>query len=204
MPGKRVRFETGGTPSPTFSSSTLPSSPGPVTPPPLGIGSPYHTAPLPIVAHTVLAVPQTPFWNWDMSYPTQTITPRTNLPSDIWTQAATQPAVGSMDIICKFLPWRITIYPRLQGSYVTVADVFDGLHRALSISVTAAEFELLPTADEKHAVNNAFLRRCKRRSTYALQVSEQKSGIRRVDFLRGRSEFGGLEYSKEGWKLVLS
>jgi len=109
-----------------------------------------------------------------------------------------------MDIIYKRLPWRITIYPRLQGSYVTVADVFDGLYRALSISVTAGEFDLLPTASEKHAVNDAFLRRCKQQSTYALQISEQRSGIKRVDFLKGRSEFGGLTYSKEGWNLVLS
>ena len=115
--GKCVHFESGSTPSPTISTSTLPSSLGLVTPPP-------------IVAHTVLVPPQTPFWNWDMSYP---IT-RINLPSDIWTQAATQPAVGSMDIICKLLPWHLTIYPRLQGSYVTVADVFDSLHRALSTS----------------------------------------------------------------------
>jgi hypothetical protein len=109
-----------------------------------------------------------------------------------------------MDIIPPHFPWRITIYPRLRGSFVTVADVFDGLYRALSISVTAAEFDLLPTAGEKHAVNDAFLRRCKQQSTYALQMSEQRSGVKRVDFLRGKSEFGGLTYSKEGWKLFSS
>jgi len=203
MQRKHVRFDTGGTPSPTFSSSTLPSSPGPATPPPLGIGSPYHTAPLPIVMHTVLSASQASFWKWDMSDPSETIT-RTDLPRDIWTQAATQPAVGSMDIKCLGFPWRITIHPRLQGSYITVADVFKCIHGALSIPVTAAEFDLLPTAGEKHAVTEAFLQRCRRRSNHALRISEHGSGIKRVDFLRGRSEFKGLTYTKEGWALVLS
>jgi len=203
MPGKHVRFDSFGTPSPTFSSASLPSSPGPVTPPSLGIGSPYHTTPLPTVPHPALAISQ-PLWRWDMSYPTETIVARTNLPSDIWTQAATQPAVGSMDIICSRLPWRITIYPRVQGSYVTVADVFDGLYRALSISVTAAEFDLLPSSRAKHAVNDAFLRRWKRQPSHALQIAEQKLGMKRMDFLGDRSGFGGLSYAKEGWVLNLS
>ena len=196
-------------PSPTFSSSSLPSSslpssPGPATPPPFEIDSPYHTVPLPTSLNTVLATSQTPFWNWNMLYPRETITPRTNLPSDIWTQAATQPAVGSMDIFYKHLPWRITVYSRLRDSYVTVADVLDGLYHALSKPVTAAEFELLPTADKKHAVKDTYFRRCNKQSTYALQISEQRSGIKRVDFLGGRSKFEGLTYSKEGWNLVLS
>jgi len=109
-----------------------------------------------------------------------------------------------MDIICSRLPWRITIYPRVQGSYVTVADVFDGLYRALSVSVTAAEFDLLPSPRAKYAVNDAFLRRWKRQSNHALQISEQKLGMKRMDFLGDMSEFGGLTYGKEGWILNLS
>jgi len=87
---------------------------------------------------------------------------------------------------------------------VTVADVFEGLHRALRPPVTAAEFELIPSERAKHAIGDAFLRRCKRQLNFATQCSEEKSGIRRIDFLRDMSEFGGLVYSKEGWILNVS
>jgi len=87
---------------------------------------------------------------------------------------------------------------------VTVADVFDGLYRALRTPVIAGEFELIPSARAKHAVNDAFLRRCKRQLDFAAQRSEQNSGIKRIDFLGDMSEFRGLVYSKEGWILNVS
>ncbi|KIM36201.1 hypothetical protein M413DRAFT_57670, partial [Hebeloma cylindrosporum] len=133
--------------------------------------------------HQALAASRPPLASWDMSLPPP------YLPSDIWAQAATQPPVGSMQITHPLLPWRITIQPSIPGTYVTVGDVFNYLYMNLSTAVKTMEFDLLPSRQRKNAVNDASLYRWKQQSSYS---SEQYRGVTRVDFLEGKSEFGGL------------
>ncbi|PPQ69005.1 hypothetical protein CVT26_001940 [Gymnopilus dilepis] len=211
MPGKHVKHvhfdESLDAPSPTFSSSTLPSTPGPLTPPPLGFGSPYHTTPLPddknAVPNPVLAVSKRPLIEYDLSQHPSTVIPlMTNVPPKLWEQQATQPPFASIDIYCAQLPWKLTIHAK--ADFVTVADVLEGLYRLLRTNVTPAEFNLLPSREAQQKVTAAFIYRCKQIPDQVLSDAEMKKGVKRIDFLCSHTRFKGLVHGQGGWTLMVS
>ena len=209
MPGKHVHFASDAfpdTPSPTFSSTSLPSSGGPRTP----VSAAGSTIAGHVLAsiHPLLRVTQpSPMLKYDVSQPPSTIKPSVlTIPPHVLSELATTPPMPSMVIRCPHLPWTITILPT-NTKYVTVRDVFDGIYRSLRHAVLEAEFQCLPSAEAKYSVNNAYTRRYKRLDDPQVRELEKSKGVKRVDFLGERTLFTGLSSTMEGphvWFLSLS
>jgi hypothetical protein len=94
------------------------------------------------------------------------------------------------------LPWFIDIYAR-NPSGVTIHDLFDQLHDTLMIQIHNKHYYNEDMDDEDRGkIARAFEGRC------AGDPSEIASGVRRVDFLRGRVIFEGLARGKNGmWEM---
>ena len=170
----------------------------PIPRPPLG--------PLPAAIHPLLAVSKTPSLIYDMSRHISSLRPsHLSLSPHRLAEPATEPPMTSLVIVCHHLPWRINVRARQQNGYITVADVMEGLYRALRLNVTEGEFRLL-SHDMKHQVNKAFEQRY-RRASFMEYAHEKAQGLRRVDFLGGKNTFLGLSSTKEGgrvWRLNVS
>ena len=208
MSGKRVHFANDSfpdTPSPTFSSMSLPSSGGPRTPvSAAGSGIAGHVARI----HPLLGVARpSPMPKYDVSQPLSTIKPNVLcVPPHVLNEPATTPPIPSMVIRCPHLPWTITILPTTT-KHVTVRDVFDGIYRSLRQAVLEAEFQCIPSDDAKYSVNNAYTRRYNRVDDPQTRELEKRKGLKRVDFLGERTLFTGLSSTMEGphvWFLSMS
>jgi len=209
MPGKHVHFVGDAfpeTPSPTFSSMSLPSSSGPRTP--LSAAGSSLTGHALAKIHYALGINQpSPLLKYDVSYPPSTIIPNVpTLPPHVISEPATTPPVPSMVIRCPHLPWKITILPT-NTKHVTVRDVFEGIYRSLRLTVLEAEFQCLTSAEARHSVNNAYILRYKRIDDSEARQLEKSKGLKRVDFLGERTVFTGLSSTMEGphvWLLSMS
>ena len=209
MPGKHVHFASDAfpdTPSPTYSSSSLPSSGGPRTPVSAADSSisGYVLARI----HPLLGITQpSPMLKYDVSQPPSTIKPNVlTVPPHALNELATTPPIPSMIIRCPHLPWTITILPT-NTKYVTVRDVFEGIYRSLRHAVLEAEFQCLPSAEAKYGVNNAYIRRYKRLDDPQARELEKSKGLKRIDFLGERTLFTGLSSTMEGphvWFMSMS
>ena len=172
----------------------------PIPRPPLG--------PLPAAIHPLLAVSKTPSLIYDMSRHISSLHPsHPSLSPHRLAEQATEPPMTSLVIVCHHLPWQIDVRARQQNGYITVADVMDGLYRALRLNVTEGEYKLLPLShDMKHQVNKAYEQRY-RRASFVEYGYEKAQGLRRVDFLGGKNTFLGLSSTREGarvWRLNVS
>ena len=207
MPGKHVHFAEAflDTPSPTFSSTSLPSSGGPRTP--VSAAGSIISGNVLAKIHPLLAITQpSPMLKYDVSQPPATIIPNVAVPPHALNELATSPPIPSMVIRCSHLPWTITIVPT-NTKYVTVRDVFDGIYRSLRLAVLEAEFQCLPSAVARYSVNNAYTRRYKRLVDPKAHELEKTKGLKRVDFLGERTRFTGLSSTMEGphvWFLSVS
>lgn len=86
---------------------------------------------------------------------------------------------------------------------MTVNDVLDALRRAMRVIVTKAEFDQVKAVDAQRRIEDAY----RRRSQKINDEQERSSGIRRVDFLMGRTTFAGLfssGHDAESWELSVS
>ena len=200
MPGKHVHFASDGfpdTPSPTFSSMSLPSSGGPRTP--LSAAGSSVAGHVLARIHPLLGITQpSPMLNYDVSQLPSTIKLNVlTIPPHVFNEPATTPPIPSMVIRCQHLPWKITILPT-NTKHVTVRDVFDGIYRSLRHTVLEAEYQCLPSAEAKYSVNNAYNRRYKRINDPRVRELEKSKGPRRVDFLGEHTHFTGLSSTMEG------
>lgn len=208
MPGKHVHFAT--TPSPSFSIASLPSSPGPLTPPPLNsIGSPYAYSPLPAVpsqVHPALGVALKPLLHFDVSLPPSFVQPSSSkLNKGVLHESALHPPVPYMKIVCSHLPWSISVEPTGKIPFVTVLDVLQAIYRSLRQNVLEAEFKTAPL-NSQYAIDAAFKRRCMRLPGPDRET-EHKKGLKRVDFLCEKTIFQGLASTSAGpetWQLTVS
>lgn len=223
MPENHVRFAerdqvfspSPSTPSPTFSQSSLPSSPGVSTPPPvIHTGSPYSTTPLPqgddeprVVWTTVnpyIGFSPDPAISWDVSYKPSTNPPNSS-PSNstssltILEQPATSPPLASITIVCALLPWDVVI--RASGkpdACVTIRDVIMGIYSMLRIGASPNDFAGITESEERKSIEDAFRHRYERLSDPRRMAEEFEKGLKRVDFLRERHRFLGLSSTAEG------
>lgn len=215
MPGQHVHFAEGAyppTPSSTYSSSSsLPSSDEPVTPPPLNYyGSPHAYSPLPSVGcriHPALSV-STYAVNifYDVSFPPNTAQLHPSISSQIFSQPATNPPLPYMTIIHRQLPWTIRVVPtRKPGTYVTVGDVLEAIYHRLRLTATEMEYRNIPTQDMKERVDMAYRRRYKRLQQDGGEYEKEKArGVRRIDFIGEKNIFAGLGSTGKGpdvWEL---
>ncbi|KAF9028355.1 hypothetical protein BDZ89DRAFT_951497 [Hymenopellis radicata] len=76
-------------------------------------------------------------------------------------------------------------------SIPTVADVLAGIWKGLQTPVTAQEYEAL-SWEAQYAVVGAYRKRCARRGQHMAIQDELRRGVRRIDFLAGKTRFAGV------------
>lgn len=199
--------------SPSLSDSSLPSSgdsSGPDTPP----QNKYALLPLPngpVAIHPLLAFhPYVPPIIYDASLPPLTLAPNIHasplsLPARVLDEAATQPSMRTMTLLIEQFPWRLVIPPTKH--FVSVRDLVEALYCFLRHPVLPSEYNTLPTQALRDEVSIAFHNRCRRAPTKEAADEQYQKGVKRVDFLRGRTRFMGLSSTKVGpdvWILNLA
>ncbi|KAJ7148362.1 hypothetical protein C8R46DRAFT_917064 [Mycena filopes] len=162
-------------------------------------------------AHALLALSAAPLLHYDLSIHPSGITAHfPNIPSSGLRAPATTPPRPVLTITIAIasesphlhLPWPWPIHAMASnGRAVTVSDALTALYRALRENVTAAEYHralLGPGAPVlKQRVGEAYRRRYERMRVQGHRGygEEKRQGVKRVDFLMGRTEFRGLEAS---------
>jgi len=211
MPGKHVHFNEenifyspSATPSPSLTESSLPSSDGPYTPPqlktPLG----------PVAIHPLLAFHPYVFpINYDVSRTPNTAYANIQaspVPLDSYrrSEPATNPPIHALTLKSD-LPWRCEIRASTLP-YITVEDVLGQLYSFLRTPGTRDEYKAVPNQFSRDKIAESYGRRCSRASSAEEYAAEQRKGLKRVDFLMGRTTFMGLSSTKLGpdvWVLNL-
>lgn len=206
---KHVHFSEEDAPSPSYSVSTLPSSTGPLTPPPLGYNSPYQYSPLPgtALAHPLVTPHHRSFIAFDLLQPiedVQSLVRYNRFPDHVWDEPATNPPVPFMEVQSPRLPWRIVIECSTKP-YVTMKDLVKGIYKSLHKTVLADEYRPLEPSLQSR-INEAFIFRLKQLPEYERRMEHAK-GLRRIDFLLSHTTFMGIVPGKEGlngWMLLVS
>ena len=215
MPGKHVHFveedNSFGTPSPSWTATSLPSSTGPFTPPNAGYAHNLPMSPMqmygamsPTRIHPILSdLHRTPL-AYDLSLPpTPAAIVDPKLSTLAFSQSATEPALPYLEISHPRLPWKLVIQPTAsRGSTVTVADILAGIHANLRTNVTALEFQMAGgdpmDLGRQQRITAAYQARCARIPYGEARNKELKKGLKRIDFLEGVNMSEGLANTKYG------
>lgn len=192
------------TPSPSFSHSSLSSSPGsnqggaPRSSLDRAIPLPEIEMPTPprvqaIVIADTLAFEDMPHNMIDLSHfpANSAIHPRwqcSDIGNDGRSQLATSPGYNKILLVNRLLPWSISITASSLKGAVTVGDILGGLHRALFTPVTEAEYNQ-STLERQQMIAKAYQERVSRRGD---PESQGKGCLRRIDYLEGKWRFAGL------------
>ncbi|KAF9783810.1 hypothetical protein BJ322DRAFT_881242 [Thelephora terrestris] len=194
------------TPSPTLSESTASSSTPPMTPQSL-----FTTAPLPSPmspihpAITHRGIP--PYLCFDLAFPpsyllvsespsfgsgrSSTSSGSTGSVSNLLllSEPAICSAFSTIILLTEALPWSVTVTAR--STFVTLFDVLQSLHSSLRRQVTKAEWASLPRASQE-VIAASFHKRVGGFSDRVKRDKQSKKGVRRLDFLVGRTRFFGI------------
>ncbi|KAK1235024.1 hypothetical protein PQX77_001761 [Marasmius sp. AFHP31] len=152
--------------------------------------------------HELIGYSHTPTLNFDVTLPISALTSRfQSLSSLLLAEPAVKPAVSSLVLTTHHLPWSITIYPS-NGYYVSVRDVLDAIYHALRKNVSHQEYQ---SCHDKLRVNEAYQCRYDRIRDYASSREEKAGGVKRVDFLCGRTRFMGISPTskRDVWEVRL-
>jgi len=112
-----------------------------------------------------------------------------HLSSRALLEPASEPPLPFIQIASQHLPWTCKVHAS-NGRYVTVSDVLESLYRSLRVNITQSDFHLLLEKDRRRATR-AYEDRYRRLRGRAYE-EEKRSGMKRVDFLMGRTRFVGL------------
>ncbi|KAJ7473549.1 hypothetical protein FB451DRAFT_1249515 [Mycena latifolia] len=114
------------------------------------------------------------------------------------SQHATHPARVALRILHPALPfWPVDV---VHSRALTLGDVLRGLHRALHQRIAAADWDTLSSTDAQR-VEEAFTQRCRAEAVrsgvapaqlHDREVASRNEGVKRVDFLLGKTVFSGL------------
>jgi len=110
-----------------------------------------------------------------------------------------------MTLVIEHFPWRLVIPPTKH--YVSVRDLLEALYCFLRHPVLPSEYNSLPSQALKDAVSIAFHNRIRGAPSKEAADEQYQKGVKRVDFLRGRTRFMGLSSTKVGpdvWLLNLA
>jgi len=134
-------------------------------------------------------------WDIRRTPSTATVTPATGVNPEL-NQSVTHPPVRSMVIICKYLPWSITIK---KYSPIRCKDVIEAVYDALQEPITASEFWIASPEKRKimQAVNERETENPRSKRKYIATRIKGKDVERldsplRVDFLDRMTLFKGL------------
>uniref|UniRef100_A0A8H7Y8Z0 DUF6699 domain-containing protein n=1 Tax=Psilocybe cubensis TaxID=181762 RepID=A0A8H7Y8Z0_PSICU len=213
------------TPALSFSTSTVPSSSGPITPPsatPLGLPgpSPYSYVPsyapvkqptYPVPSRRSVHIRLHPYLepnavSWDIvDHPSTMSRHHHPVSSRALCEAATSHPLASMKITCSYLPWTIKVHAS-NGSYITLEDVFDAIYRSLRTNISQSEFNSLPSESDQRRATRAYEQRYRRMRSSRHYEEEKRGGMKRVDFLMGRSRFLGISAGRrpDEWQLTVT
>ncbi|KAG7090739.1 hypothetical protein E1B28_009829 [Marasmius oreades] len=209
MPGINKRVHWASTPSPPSSISSLPSSPGPLTPPQHSSGPyTYQALPLPGLTptevHPALGSHALTTLRWDLTLQpnveTMHVDPR------IFTAAVTKPPLPFIIIIVPELGWEIPIQPQGGNPFITVWDVVQGIYRFLREPITQEQYARC-NEQQRLQIDASFRRRYTRYDQPQGQKLEKSKGIKKVDLLFGQTRFMGLSSTKRGpdfWRMHFS
>ncbi|KDQ54310.1 hypothetical protein JAAARDRAFT_196670 [Jaapia argillacea MUCL 33604] len=198
--------------SPSSSSSSSNQSNHAQSRPPLaghGLAPPRHVDPHHYELHPIFSAqfaPYPPPLHYDLLLPPSHIVTSTKQALSLQTlnHPATQPPLSSLHILCPPLPWPITIAPPPSSPYpyVTVSDVLHQIYSSLRTPVNRGEYDGL---DKKmrHEVEESWRARYRRvRGGDAEKEEERRKGVKRVDWLVGRTMFAGFEKTPKGLGVV--
>ena len=202
--GKKVRFAYQNTfrfyspLQPAISFLPPPPAPTPIKPPstsPRLPGPSPYALPCPgsIRIHPMLDKSAV---TYDLSEHPCTIIRNYSFSNRTFREPATTPPRPFLTITSRHLPWTIKVYSS-NGVYVTVEDVFDSIYRTLRTNITGTEFNLLSKQDDqRRATTRAYEKRYRQlRANTTAYEAEKRGGMKRVDFLMGRTKFLGLSSS---------
>lgn len=201
------------TPSPAYSQSSLPSTAGPFTPPTPNVllpphafspikkspVVPHHTSPrfvsapptaTPPSLHDLLANPQDA--RLDIAFPPHP--DLLHIHHSHLSMAATHPPAKVMRIVATGLPWSITVEPTTTSSpFVTILDVLHALYTSLHKPIKQAEFDAV-SKSFRDSISSAWHHRLDKIPFPSDAKAERARGVRRVDFLLGKTCVKRLRY----------
>lgn len=134
---------------------------------------------------------------WNMLFPTSTIQ-RSIDPSHVsWSKGrdapATFPRLRELRIVSDTIPWIIQVKASKADSGVTCAEVIEAIARDLYKNTGRAEFEALP-AQARNEVRAAY--KHNRSPLPNVPGGMLGDGLKRLDYLRKNSIFGGIEFNE--------
>lgn len=165
--------------------------------------------------HYSLAVPanKIPLVVWDIFQPTSSLRAASSQYPIYPSLSAIEPPVQSLRIVCKDMPWMIRI--KKKEGFVTVSDVFEAIYIQMQEQIIHSEWRLMSSRHQKNIIQQWNQRSAAAKA--AGQHDNHDGGIRRVDYLLGRTAFIGLKQDPDmvkelvgeidvgdAWLLVLS
>ncbi|KAJ7186086.1 kinase-like domain-containing protein [Mycena filopes] len=126
--------------------------------------------------------------------------------TDEFADSAFHPPLAVLRVVHPHIPfWPMDLKKKLTFGAtmprLSVGDVVRRLHKALQKRITESEWEMMLDEDERDAIKNTFVLRCRgealRSGVPQEQLKEREiemrnDGVKRVDFLLGKTTFRGL------------
>ncbi|KAJ6567965.1 hypothetical protein DFH09DRAFT_1155537 [Mycena vulgaris] len=140
----------------------------------------------------------------DLALPLHTLNPQLT-PS--FLDPATYPPLPALTVMCRHLGWPIMVSASQLGGFVSVLDVFTSVVTSLRLAVRRAEYDTLPSPEARRSVDEAYFTRCRQLAGEGERQIEALKGVKRVDFLMGKTHFLGLSGPLDGvhvWELNVS
>ncbi|KAF7341697.1 hypothetical protein MSAN_02068100 [Mycena sanguinolenta] len=138
---------------------------------------------------------------YNLSHPLHTINSQLT-PS--FLNSAIFPPQPALTVLCRHISWPISVSPSQPTGFVSVLDVFTSVYTSLRLAVLRTEYETLPSDDARRSVDNAYFARCTLVADEEERKIEALKGVKRIDFLAGKTCFLGLSGPLEGahvWEL---
>ena len=98
------------------------------------------------------------------------------------------------DDVPKWATWRVVVNCSPKDNLIRCGDVFREIHKTFNTVMSPVEISWIPPS-EKKACEQAFGGRCQRSA--GLTAWNKKQGMRRVDYLRGKTYFNGLTFDPD-------
>lgn len=146
-----------------------------------------HANPEPKVHYGLAANPNL-LVNWDIFQPTSTLQ---GLDASYPIQpnlSAVEPPVNTMRLVCKDMPWIITI--KKSVGFVSIGDVYEAIYTQMQEPIIHSEWRLMGSSQQKKVTHRFRYRNDLLR---AMGKEEDTRGIRRVDYCLNKTAYFGLK-----------